>query len=156
MASIADRLLGTWDRTRRLPAGDRIFGLLLGRMVPYSSTIRPRVTALEPGRAVVEFRDRRGVRNHLRSIHAIALANAGELSSGLAMTTALPPEWRAIVTEIRVEYHKKARGDLVAEGTATLPSSIDGPTPCPVRARIRDRDGEVVAEVEVSWLLDLR
>ena len=71
----ANPIRDLWLRTRRLPAGDRIFSLALGRIVPYTGTISPRVEVLEEGHARVSMRDRRGVRNHLHSIHAVAILN---------------------------------------------------------------------------------
>jgi acyl-coenzyme A thioesterase PaaI-like protein len=148
------RLLSLWQGCRRLPFGRTIFGALFARQVPYSGSIGAAVLALAPGHARLALRDRRAVRNHLGSIHAVALINLGELASGLAMTAAMPAGVRGIVTRIETEYRKKARGTLVAESRVEFPQ-VAGDTDLDVRAEIRDTAGDVVATVLVKWRLGL-
>ena len=148
------RVLKLWNDCRRLPFGRGIFGMLFGGMVPYSGSIGATPLALEPGYAKLALRDRRAVRNHLGSIHAVALTNLGELTSGLAMTTALPAGVRGIVLRIESEYVKKARGTLVGEARVVVPP-VTGDTDFEVRADIRDEGGDVVATVRVHWRLGL-
>ncbi len=150
----SSRLLAWWRRCEGLPFGRALFTVVIRFAVPYSASIDPTVLALEPGHAKVALRDRSGVRNHLGSIHAVALTNLGELTSGLAMTAAMPPTVRGIVRSIVTDFAKKARGTLVAEAHVTLPEVI-GDTDFEVRAEIRDSGGDVVATVRVLWRLGL-
>ena len=82
-------LMTAWRLLEPWPGGRWLFSRLLGLVVPYTGTIRPSVLRFEPGHVTIEMRDRRRVRNHLNSIHAVALANLGEASSGLALFTML-------------------------------------------------------------------
>jgi acyl-coenzyme A thioesterase PaaI-like protein len=136
-----------------MPGGRRVFSLVLGRQVPYTGSIGALVTALEPGHCRVEMRDRPAVRNHLQSIHAIAIANLGEVATGLAMLVALPSTVRGIVLGLEVEYLKKARGRLVAECRVVVPEIVAERTELPVTADIRDQAGDIVARVRARWLL---
>ena len=151
-ASAGQRVLSLWRSLSPLPFGPDLFMLVFGRQVPYSGALGARVRRLEPGRVRLELADRRGVRNHLNSIHAVALANLGELASGLAMTTALPAGVRGIVLGLQVEYLKKARGTLSVETDVTVPE-VRASTDFDVRAEIRDAANEPVARVTVRWRL---
>jgi acyl-coenzyme A thioesterase PaaI-like protein len=151
--SFGARLLEGWRRLKGRPGGRWLFSRMVGRMAPYSGTMKALVVELEPGRAVVRMRDRRAVRNHLRSVHAIALANLGELSSGLAAAAAMPAGVRGIPIAIAIDYLHKARGTLTATGTATLPAVTES-TEAMVTADIRDAGGTTVATVRVTWRLE--
>lgn len=151
-ASQGPRLLLLWQRLSRWPGGPRLFSRLLGHRVRYSATIGARVEELAPGRARLRMADRRAVRNHLGSVHAIALANLGELASGLATLTALDEGVRGIVLSLSVDYHKKARGTLVCEARSAPPTPLE-PQDYEVRADINDSEGDVVATVRVLWRL---
>ena len=142
-----------WQRLSPYPGGARLFSLLLGWMVPYSGSIGPLVETLESGKVEVSLRDRRKVRNHLKSIHAIALVNLGEIATGLAVISSLPDNMRGIVLGLEADYLKKARGKLVAKAEFEIPQSVEDNTSFEVRAEIIDEAGEVVAVVRANWLL---
>lgn len=148
------RVLSLWRRCAGLPFGRDVFSLLFGRQVPYSGSIGASVIELEPGHARLALRDRRAVRNHLGSIHAVALTNLGELASGLAMTTALPAGVRGIVLRIETVFTKKARGTLLCDCRVTVPE-VTGDVNHDVHAEIRDAGGDIVASVRVQWRLGL-
>ena len=114
--------------------------------------MRPVVMEIEPGYAVVHLPDRRRVRNHLRSIHAIALANLAEFTTGLATLTGAPSDSRAILVELQISYHKKARGTLRSESRSTPPTTAEEQE-LPVEAAIYDESGDCVASGTATWLI---
>lgn len=146
------RLRGLWGRLAPLPGGKWLFSFILGWIAPYSGSIRPRIAVLEPGYARIELRDRRRVRNHLHSVHAVALVNLGELATGLAMLTGLSARTRGIVTGLSITYHKKARGLLMAECRCEVPE-VTADRDYEAAATITDTTGDVVARVTARWRL---
>lgn len=145
-----------WDRVQGWPGGNRLFSFMLGRIAPYSGTIGARVETLRPGYARVSLRDRRRVRNHLNSIHAIALVNLGEIATGLAVLSTIGADMRGIVLGIQAEYLKKARGRLTAVAEFELPELLDDDTPCEVEASLTDEAGDIVTRVRATWLIGYR
>jgi acyl-coenzyme A thioesterase PaaI-like protein len=144
-----------WRRLSPLPGGHWLFSTIFGLLVPYSGSIRPRIRVLEPGHAEVEIPDRRANRQHLGSIHAIALLNVAEQASGLAVLAGLPDGVRGIVTQISMQYLKKARGTIRAVTHVAVPR-VTGDMELDVAAECFDRQGDVVARATVRWRLGLK
>ncbi len=144
-----------WQRLQGWPLGQRLFGLLLRWVNPYSGQLGARICDLSPGYCRATLRDRRAIRNHLDSIHAVALTNFGELVSGLALICAMPENVRGIPVSINIEFLRKARGRLSAESHSSLPP-VSGDIIHKVSTEIRDADDITVARVEVNWKIGLR
>lgn len=145
-----ERLRATWRSLSAKPGGKWLFSKLFARFIPYSGTVSPEILELSPGRAVIAIEDRRKIRNHLRSVHAVALANLGEMSTGLALGFGMPAGSRSILVRLSCEYLKKARGRLVA--TAEAPAVASAETrDYEVTSLVRDGNGEIVAKTVAVW-----
>ncbi len=151
---VAD-ILGLWRKMSSYPGGRWLFSRFIGMYVPYSGSVGVCVEKLAPGHALTSLADTRRVRNHLRCIHAVALINLGEITSGMAMYASLPKHARGIVVAIEATYLKKARGRLVAESCCELPEITQG-IDFPLFTEIRDEQGDAVARLKVIWRLEPR
>ena len=103
--------------------GKRVFSLAFAQKAPYFATIRPRFTVLEPNRAELVIPKRRGVHNHIGTVHAIALCNGLEAAMGALAEVTIPADKRWIPKGMTVEYLAKAKTDVraVADGNEFEP-----------------------------------
>jgi len=149
-------IYATWRRLSRLPKGKWLFSKLVGWTAPYSGSIAAQVIDLSPGRAELRLRDRHRVRNHLGSIHAIALINLGEFCSGLALYAAMPTTHRGIISAISMRYLKKARGAIRARCEVAAVEWRDEDCDACLVTELFDQAGDKVAIAEVNWRLGLK
>lgn len=144
-----------FQRAKAMPGGTRLFSWAVGQYAPYTGTTGAEIVSLADGEAVVRLRDRRGVRNHLDSVHALALANVGEFSTGLAVLGTAPAGSRMILKTLRIDYLRKARGTLLATGRADVPTAT-GRHEVIGRSEIVDAKGTVVTTIEALWIVEIK
>ncbi len=141
-----------WDRLSAVPGGKAVFSKAIGRAAPYTGSIDARVRQLQKGFAQVSMNDKRALRNHLKSVHAVALVNLVELTGNLALAYSLPDNARFIVAGLSVEYLKKARGTITAESVAPIVESPEKKEYL-VEVVLRDESDEVVVRGTLKTLV---
>ena len=129
-------VLDLWKKTTALPAGKRLFSIAFAQKAPYFATIRPRFTEMRPNYAELVIPKRRGVHNHIGTVHAIALCNGLEAAMGALAEATIPGDKRWIPKGMDVSYTAKAdhRHHLHRRDR---PRAVDLRRPRPARAGAR-------------------
>jgi acyl-coenzyme A thioesterase PaaI-like protein len=150
------QVLTLWNRFSGFPllgpvVGTRVFSFAFSQRAPYFGSIHPRFKEIRPNHAELVIPKRRGVHNHLGTVHAIALCNGLEAAMGALAEATIPPDKRWIPKGMEVSYTAKATSDItcIAETDPeqwTSDALPDSGGDLPVRVRgVRD-DGTVVIE----------
>jgi acyl-coenzyme A thioesterase PaaI-like protein len=114
-----DRFASLVDKAARSRFYLWLLNRLLLRKVPFNAPHYITVTKIAPGRVEALLPYRKQNLNHIKGIHACALATLCEYVSGLSLTTALPGNrFRIIMKSIRMEYLYQARMDVSATAQA--------------------------------------
>lgn len=147
--------LNIYRRLAGLPAGTWLFGKAIGFAAPYFRSIDARIAALEPRHCAVRMKNRRRIRNHLGTVHAIAMCNMAELAGGMMTEVSVPKGGRWIPAGMTVTYVKKAKTDLVAVADGSdIDWSVNGNVTVPVT--IKDTNDDVVFTAEIIMNLQPR
>lgn len=142
-----------YDSLKRVPAGPRLFEMFAKVYVPHTWSLGFRVDALDDHAIRVSMPDRRSNRNHLRSLHAMALAHLGEFTSGLLLLYAVQPMgYRTILKSYSIEYLAKARGRITGRASLKLPrgKTLDKKD-IAITVELVDRAGAIVARAKPVW-----
>lgn len=143
-----------FKKLSQVPGGKAICSRVLTFNVPYFTSIRPKIITMDNGLCEVEMKDRRAVRNHLGTVHAIAMCNLCELAMGLAAESAIPPDLRWIPKGMQVQYLKKARGTL--RGTSRIDPGAMAPGDFNVPIEVKDKDGNAVMRANITLYITKR
>ncbi len=150
-----ETIFKTWNFLQRLPLGKKVFSFAIRFVNPYSGSLGAEVAEISQNGVRLLLKQRHRNRNHLDSIHAVALVNLGELCSGLAVLSHLGHKYRGIVTHIEADFLHKARGVLIAECFDDF-SDLGSCEATTVRTDIYDARRRLVAQVHVQWKIGVR
>ncbi len=149
------------DRARRSPRWLVVLNVLLGVVIPFNRPHGFRIEAIDTERVRAAASYRRVNCNHVRGIHACAIATVAELSAGMLLLSRLDPaRYRLIMARIEVDYRYQAKAGIVSEShltAAVLASEILEPLQTQESVQIRvaslvsDRSGNEIAVAHTTW-----
>lgn len=148
------QVLSLWRKSSSIPVvGTRLFSFAFAQKAPYFATIHPRFTEIRPNYAELVIPKRRGVHNHLKTVHAIALCNGLEAAMGALAEATIPSDKRWIPKGMEIAYTAKATSDIVCTAETDAEQWTSDNPDLPVRVRgVRD-DGTVVIEGAIKlWV----
>ena len=145
--------MSMYGTLERLPLGRQLFSRVYQAAAPYFLTIPASINSVEPGVATASMLHAPWVRNHLGTVHAIALCNLAEFTMGAVAEATIPSTHRWVPKGMTVEYLAKARGKMHAEATLVLPAPLGDRVELPVEISVRDSDGlEVFTATIRIWV----
>ena len=89
-----------------------ILNFAMGYAIPFNRPHRIRITSVNDDGVSIRLPFRKKNLNHLKSIHACALATMAEYSSGVSLLTTIGNNFRHIMKKISVTYHYQAKMDV--------------------------------------------
>lgn len=91
---------------------------LLWRMIPFNRPHRFRIAKISDHSLETLASHRRCNFNHIKGIHACAIATIAEFSAGLLLLMHIDVrQYRLILSELKVDYHYQAKRDIIARCT---------------------------------------
>ncbi|MCB0324832.1 MAG: DUF4442 domain-containing protein [Bdellovibrionales bacterium] len=139
----------------------RVLNMVLWQTIPFNAPHRLTVTELSANAITVVLPYRRSNRNHVRGLHACALATAAEYASGLVLLQMLQStDYRLLMKSLHMDYHYQGREDAVVRFSLPFewiraevidPLSAQDAVVVSVQAEVKDRSGNHLATARVAW-----
>jgi acyl-coenzyme A thioesterase PaaI-like protein len=149
-----NQLLSLFQKAERIPGGRKILSRFLGRLIPYTGTIPFEIEELSQNSSAVSFTEQKKIQNHLNCVHAIALANLGEFSTGIICMANVVGKDNFILLGLEIEYLKKARGKITARCSISpdyLKNNWKNGNTLRLESHLFDSKNILVAKVKASW-----
>ena len=102
--------------------------------------------------------------NHVRGIHACAIATIGELAAGIILMYHFSPrEYRFIMSNMQIDYHYQAKKNITATAHLSTEDKISiqnhlkeaDKTMQLIITEVKDDDQQLIATVKTLWQIKL-
>ncbi|TCB67599.1 DUF4442 domain-containing protein [Acinetobacter sp. ANC 4178] len=116
----SNRLSKLVKATSKFPQGIRstLWSKAFGRIVPMVGTANIRYLEVDQQHVVVRIENQRNMQNHIKGVHAAAMALLAETATGFLTGLHVPDHRILLIKTLHVDYLKVAQGGLTA--TASL------------------------------------
>ena len=140
-----------------------LFNLATERLIPFNKPHGFKITSLQENRIETYLPYKRRNLNHIKGIHACALATLSEFTTGALLLTGLPAnKYRIILQNLEIRYHYQAKKAVKAvfeispqwiEENVTKPLGQNESTVVPCVIEIYDLDDNHISTAKVYWQL---
>lgn len=138
-----------------------ILNFLMARVVPFNSPHKFHIVEIGVDKILTCAPYRRSNYNHIRGVHACAIATIAEFSAGFLLLTKLDPtKYRLIMSKLEVDYFYQAKEKIFAEAKMSdqrlqqevvLPLQDRESISIVMKTFVRDNSGNDVATGHTSW-----
>lgn len=117
----SNRLSKLVKATSKFPKGIRstLWTKAFGRVVPMVGTANIRYLEVDADHVKVRIENQRNMQNHIKGVHAAAMALLAETATGFLTGLHVPDERILLIKSLHVDYLKVANGGLTATATLT-------------------------------------
>ena len=136
-----------------------ILNRILGNVIPFNRPHKYRIKDISKSNIKVKLPYRRSNFNHIKGIHACALATLCEFASGLLLLINLDPKkYRLIMKRIEIDFLYQAKKDVFVE-YHFLQSEFEkiktdlksGPLEIVPELIVKDSEGNEICKAKVYW-----
>ncbi|ENX39561.1 DUF4442 domain-containing protein [Acinetobacter courvalinii] len=119
-----NRLYKLVKTTSKFPKGIRstLWSKAFGRVVPMVGTANIRYLEVDKDHVTVRIENQRNMQNHIKGVHAAAMALLAETATGFLTGLHVPDDRILLIKSLHVDYLKVAQGGLTA--TASLSADL--------------------------------
>jgi len=141
-----------YDKLGILPerVQNKIFSRVMGKVIPFSDKSKFKIEELKKGYMRVSIPYIKANMNHIRTHHALAMSELGELATGVCLLYSLPDNSQVILKKLSTEYLKKGKGKLTVEAKFDI-EKIEKKADAVFDIDIKNEKNEVVAKAQYIW-----
>ena len=129
--------------------------MFFGRVIPFAGTANVQIEELNQEKSVLVLKNKKRVQNHIKGVHAAAMALLAESATGFLCAMNCPDDKLLLIKSMNLNYVRRAKGNLTA--TAELSEEQrqmimdQDKGDISVKITVTDEDNKEPVECEMIW-----